>query len=71
MSSSLAEFLRRFYNDNALFSWDKFGYYRTESTAYNRISIVIAISKLRPNKQIMRNPPKERKRICLWDYLMN
>lgn len=63
MASSLAEFYRQFYNDNAVYSWDEFGYYRTESKRYNRISLVNAISKLRPNKQIRRKPPKERKGI--------
>ncbi|TDE45882.1 hypothetical protein E0I26_04125 [Flavobacterium rhamnosiphilum] len=64
MASSLAEFYRQIYNENAVYSWDEFGYYRTKSKHYNIIPIVVAISKLRPNKQIRREPPKERKGIC-------
>lgn len=69
MASSLAEFYRQHYNENGVCSWDEFGYFRTECKRYNKIPIVNAISKLRPNKQIKREPPKERKGIS--DYLFS
>lgn len=67
MTSSLAQFYRDNYIRDSISSWDEFGGFTTDSEVYNRISIVIAISKLRPNKLIKIVPPKERKLICLFD----
>lgn len=67
MTSSLAQFYRDNYISDSISSWDEFGCYTTDSKVYNKITIVIAIAKLRPNTQIKIAPPKERKRICLFD----
>lgn len=58
MASSLAAYYRRYYTDNALCSWDEFGYFRTDSKSYNSKGIVKAISKLRPNIKNKRASPK-------------
>jgi hypothetical protein len=69
MACSLAKFYRIYHHGNALCSWDRFGYFTTASKSYNRINIVNAISKLRPNKKIERVAPKGEKGVS--DYLFN
>jgi hypothetical protein len=53
MAGSLANHYRFNYVGDELSKWDKFGYYTTNCVEYNEISIVKAISELKPSKKIL------------------
>jgi hypothetical protein len=53
MAGSLASHFRDLYVGDELSKWDEFGYYTNNCVQYNEISIVKAISELKPSKKIV------------------
>lgn len=60
MASELAAYYRRTRCNNATNSWNEFGYFTTTSKEYNKLPIVIAVAKLRPNQNRKRSVPIDR-----------